>query len=469
MIRFEPERVTRTEEGAPIMFRAEWRSGEVTLERMARRVVLRVRRDGRFLEIEEGTETRRFEALEDVPPVFRPEPLRLGEPTAVPEDEIASIRRDLVRRAGEDQAMRRNPSHPEEIRRVEGDNAAWLSGIVGRVGWIDVSRFGREAADAAFVLVQQGGNLPLMLAVLPEIEKEVREKRRDPQNFALLFDRLQLLQGYRQRFGTQVARNDEGKLVVQALEDPARVEERRAAIGIFPLESFLRIIEQQTGERPGFLDAAPPPVASTPSGPPPPVDPGKVWDRVFLEEPPRFVAEPSEFLVRCTERMLAQGILRPGARVLDLGSGEGRNAVWLASRGLDVTALDASSVGLEKTRAAAAAKNVTVRTVQADLFEYDLGDGAWDLVAMIYMNPAITILDRVKRAVRPGGLLLIEGFGSDHEEASPPAWSLYKPNQLLEALHDWRILQYEDGVFPGDWSEGRPVPVVRVLARRPAE
>ena len=64
--------------------------------------------------------------------------------------------------------------------------------------------------------------------------------------------------------------------------------------------------------------------------------------------------------------------------------------------------------------------------------------------------------------------LLIEGYASAYRGNGPPAWSRYRPGQLREALAGWEMLVYEEGVFPCDWADGRAVPLVRVLARKPA-
>jgi len=194
--------------------------------------------------------------------------------------------------------------------------------------------------------------------------------------------------------------------------------------------------------------------------------PAEGWNEVFRNPESGFVREVNDFVVHCAERLVREEMTRPGASALVLAMGDGRNAVELAARGFDVTGLDISDVGIEQARAAAAARGVEIRTRNADMFETDLGDGSWDLVTNIYFNPAIKILDRIKRAVRPGGFLMIEGFSADYDGPGPPEWSRYEENQLLDSLAGWRILEYQDGTFPSDWAGGKPVPIVRVLARK---
>jgi SAM-dependent methyltransferase len=192
------------------------------------------------------------------------------------------------------------------------------------------------------------------------------------------------------------------------------------------------------------------------------------WDQIFGQRPFVPIDASRSFLAYCTGRSLREGLLKPGSKVLVLAMGDGPNAIYLAQRGLEVTGLDISGVAIERARKAAASKGVELNTVQADLFSHDLGDGKWDLVTNIYFNPAISTFDRIKKAVRPGGLLLVEGYGADYGGPGPPQWTRYGDNQLLEELAGWRILEYQDGTFTSTWAGGRAVPVIRVLARKPA-
>lgn len=104
--------------------------------------------------------------------------------------------------------------------------------------------------------------------------------------------------------------------------------------------------------------------------------------------------------------------LSPGT-ALDLGAGEGRNAIWLAREGWDVTAVDFSEVGLATARRRADAAGVGVETVAEDLLSYRPEPASFDLVAVIYLQ-----LDRAERpgvyraaadAVAPGGTLVVLG------------------------------------------------------------
>lgn len=99
-------------------------------------------------------------------------------------------------------------------------------------------------------------------------------------------------------------------------------------------------------------------------------------------------------------------------RALDLGAGEGRNAVWLAAQGWRVTAVDFSAVGLEKAGRLADSLGVTIKTVPADVRVFEIAGAAWDLVLLSF--PHVPTADQgplVARAgrgvVASGALLLI--------------------------------------------------------------
>ena len=106
--------------------------------------------------------------------------------------------------------------------------------------------------------------------------------------------------------------------------------------------------------------------------------------------------------------------IRPGGRVLSLGEGEGRNAVWLAEQGFSVDAVDASAVGLEKARELAARRGVRIRTQVDDLATYRPDPGAYDALVLVFVHLPPTIRSLVHaagaRALRPGGVLIIEAF-----------------------------------------------------------
>jgi 2-polyprenyl-3-methyl-5-hydroxy-6-metoxy-1,4-benzoquinol methylase len=129
------------------------------------------------------------------------------------------------------------------------------------------------------------------------------------------------------------------------------------------------------------------------------------WDQRYVEKELVWSAGPNQFVAEVLDAT-------PPGRALDLATGEGRNAIWLAERGWRVTAVDFSTAGLAKARTLAEARGVEVDWVAADVREYD-APGAFDLVLIAYLHlPAAqnaAVVRRAAAAVAPGGTFLLVG------------------------------------------------------------
>ncbi|WP_243059174.1 bifunctional 2-polyprenyl-6-hydroxyphenol methylase/3-demethylubiquinol 3-O-methyltransferase UbiG [Nocardioides sp. SR21] len=161
------------------------------------------------------------------------------------------------------------------------------------------------------------------------------------------------------------------------------------------------------------------------------------WDARYAAADLVWSAEPNRFV----EAELAD--LAPG-RALDLAAGEGRNAIWLARRGWDVTAVDYSQVGLDKGRELAG--GTVVRWVCADATTWD-ERASYDLTVMAYLQvPAADRRAAVQAgfaSLRPGGTLLVVGHDSqnltDGVGGPQDAGVLYTAPDLLEDLAGQRF------------------------------
>ena len=132
-----------------------------------------------------------------------------------------------------------------------------------------------------------------------------------------------------------------------------------------------------------------------------------MWDQRYSEPDYAYGTEPNDFLRAMAARL-------PPGRLLSLGEGEGRNAVWLAEQGYAVTAVDSSAVGLGKARRLASERGVHLETCHADLAEFPIEPEAWDAVVSIFCHlpPALRrqVHRRVVQGLRPGGMLLLEAY-----------------------------------------------------------
>lgn len=197
------------------------------------------------------------------------------------------------------------------------------------------------------------------------------------------------------------------------------------------------------------------------------------WDARYAAEGYLFGTEPAAFVAREAERLPA------GSKVLCVADGEGRNSVYLAGLGHDVTAFDPSAVALEKARALANARDVTVAVRQAGVEDWDWSR-KFDVVVGVFIQfapPAMRaeLFAGMARAVRPGGLLLLHGYAPrqvDYGTGGPPdAQNMYTEALLREAFKEFEILHladYDADIEEGAGHSGRSA-LVDLVARKPAD
>lgn len=197
----------------------------------------------------------------------------------------------------------------------------------------------------------------------------------------------------------------------------------------------------------------------------------KFWDDRYAGTDFVYGTEPSDFLAeRCSA-------LHAGGEVLCLADGEGRNGVFLAAKGMRVTGVDSSAVGLAKGARLAAERGVPYVTVEADLSVWDLGESRWDGVVSIWAHlPApirAKLHPRLARALRPGGVLLLEhyhprqlGYGTGGP--SDPTMMLTL-DELLAAFPGWareHTFEGERVVVEGSGHGGKSY-VTQAILRKP--
>ncbi len=127
-----------------------------------------------------------------------------------------------------------------EMMRTDSLHLVRLEEIIAEHGWPTYSLVGREGATAAFLVVQHA-ELPAQERYLPLMESAVEAGEAAPHSWALLVDRVRVRRGERQLYGSQLRRDPAtGAMTVEPIEDEARVDERRAGVGLEPLADYLR-------------------------------------------------------------------------------------------------------------------------------------------------------------------------------------------------------------------------------------
>jgi SAM-dependent methyltransferase len=196
------------------------------------------------------------------------------------------------------------------------------------------------------------------------------------------------------------------------------------------------------------------------------------WNERYRAEEYVFGTAPNAFLKRQTARLQSQW------RALCVADGEGRNSVWLAEQGLEVTAFDFSPLAVEKARRLAAARGVKVRYEVASIYDWRWPAEEFDAVAAIFVQFADPTMRRFKfdamaRALKPGGLVLIEGYTPKQLQygtgGPKQVENLYTEALLREAFAGWEVLElraYEAELDEGSRHRGMSA-VIDFVAAKP--
>lgn len=194
------------------------------------------------------------------------------------------------------------------------------------------------------------------------------------------------------------------------------------------------------------------------------------WDERYSESGYANGTAPNAFLASVVDRI-------PPGKILSLAEGEGRNAVYLASLGYEVTGVNGSVVGLGKAQELAAARGVHITTIQADLGAFEIEQGQWDGIIACYCHlPSairIPLHHAVMRGLKPGGVFVLEAFSKEqlgYNTGGPKSldmlMSLSELQQELSGLEIIQAVQLERDVREGRSHTGIAA-VVQILALKP--
>lgn len=197
----------------------------------------------------------------------------------------------------------------------------------------------------------------------------------------------------------------------------------------------------------------------SPATPPPPQDARERWNKEYDSGIPTLLnADANQFLAATIKG-------RTAGSALDLGIGQGRNAVYLAKQGWTVTGVDISDVAVTQARANAARDGVAIATVVSDLDLFDFGTERWDLITLFYMhswhkNSRTEVAERIVRSLKPGGLLVMEAF------RRPPNINGLVAAELGMMYQRLRIVQNEEVVGDADWGTVPKTALIRFVAEK---
>ena len=185
------------------------------------------------------------------------------------------------------------------------------------------------------------------------------------------------------------------------------------------------------------------------------------WNAILTAEKPRFNTSPNAFLVEIAKD-------RKAGTALDVGMGQGRNAVWLAQNGWTVTGFDPAEKAVAVASQTASKLGVKLTTVVSTAEDFEFGENKWDLILLSYVG-AREFSDKVRSALKPGGVVVLEAFHRDATRGrSIGSGVVFDSGELPALFRDLRVVRYEEPMATGDFGQER-VRLVRLCAEKPAE
>jgi 2-polyprenyl-3-methyl-5-hydroxy-6-metoxy-1,4-benzoquinol methylase len=183
------------------------------------------------------------------------------------------------------------------------------------------------------------------------------------------------------------------------------------------------------------------------------------WNRILTAENPAFNTKPNEFLVEMAKTR------KPGT-ALDIGMGQGRNAIWLAQQGWDVTGFDPADKAVALAKTTAEKLGLKLKTEITDTEHFDFGDSKWDLILISYAGGRDR-RDAVQKALKPGGVLIIEGAHRDATKGQSIGGAVvFDTGELPTLFPELRVVRYEEPMTMPDFGRVKSR-VVRYCGERP--
>ena len=198
------------------------------------------------------------------------------------------------------------------------------------------------------------------------------------------------------------------------------------------------------------------------------------WNTRYAIRDYLFGTSPNAFLKAETRR------LKPGSLVLALADGEGRNGVFLAEKGMKVHSVDFADNAIAKARRLAAARNVDMQIEKADVLNWDWPVSRYDALIAIFIQFAAPderakLFGNMKRAVKPGGLILMEGYGPkqmDYKTGGPGISERLSTVEILEKhFSDGEIVdlvEYDCEIEEGKRHSGMSA-LIDLVAQKPSD
>jgi len=150
-----------------------------------------------------------------------------------------AIREQLAQIRDRDQKTRKGRDSVAYIHAIDSSNVQMIENLISRYGWLGKSFAGTGGNQTCFLVIQHA-DLATQLKYIPLLRQSVADGESNASDLALMEDRINMRSGKKQRYGSQVVLDNEGRNVFYPIEDEKNVNLRRAEMGLEPIEKYAR-------------------------------------------------------------------------------------------------------------------------------------------------------------------------------------------------------------------------------------
>jgi 2-polyprenyl-3-methyl-5-hydroxy-6-metoxy-1,4-benzoquinol methylase len=176
------------------------------------------------------------------------------------------------------------------------------------------------------------------------------------------------------------------------------------------------------------------------------------YSLIYLMRDKDVINTPCPFLVHLLSNMPDPPI---GATALDIGSGSGRNSIYLARKGYAVTAVDISRVGLDLTKKTAKSHHLPITTIEQDINSFDIGKNNWNLIVLIdFPFPYQELLPRIAEGLKPDGIVIINGVSVKQggKASALVGYTLMDRKDITKAFGGFTIIHDSENLQDTIWG-----------------
>jgi len=161
------------------------------------------------------------------------------------ENNYKEVKKTLEKVYDDDQKLRTYNNYSSEQNQLDRKNVQIVTKIIDSIGWLGKNQIGEKANNALFMAIQHANKLETMEKYLPVMKEAVKNGKAEKKQLAYLIDRVEILNGRKQIYGTQYSLNEKGKVVILNNIDSSNVNDRRKSMELISIEKYKEMIETE--------------------------------------------------------------------------------------------------------------------------------------------------------------------------------------------------------------------------------